>query len=113
MPLWTFSIQSFQELFSFGSKLLLAGVLHTIYSNLYTIVIGRKFSSVDLGFFSRGQTMAYFVPSNMTNIVTMAMYPILCSIQDDYVKLKKTFKVYIRLVCFIFFSYNDNSCCII
>ncbi|MCE9439548.1 lipopolysaccharide biosynthesis protein [Bacteroides fragilis] len=103
MPLWTFSIQSFQELFSFGSKLLLAGVLHTIYSNLYTIVIGRKFSSVDLGFFSRGQTMAYFVPSNMTNIVTMAMYPILCSIQDDYVKLKKTFKVYIRLVCFIFF----------
>lgn len=47
--------------------------------------------------------MAYFVPSNMTNIVTMAMYPILCSIQDDYVKLKKTFKVYIRLVCFIFF----------
>ena len=75
----------------------------TIYSNLYTIVIGRKFSSVDLGFFSRGQTMAYFVPSNMTNIVTMAMYPILCSIQDDYVKLKKTFKVYIRLVCFIFF----------
>lgn len=56
--------------------------------------------------------MAYFVPSNMTNIVTMAMYPILCSIQDDYVKLKRHLRCIFDWFV-LFFSYNDNSCCII
>ncbi|MRZ57487.1 oligosaccharide flippase family protein, partial [Parabacteroides distasonis] len=31
LPLWCFSWKSFRSLFSFGSKLLLSGLLHTIY----------------------------------------------------------------------------------
>ncbi len=43
-PLFVFSVKSFKELFSFGSKLLVGGVIHTVYTNLYTLFIG-KFSS--------------------------------------------------------------------
>ena len=42
-PQVLFSTQAFKELFSFGSKLLMGGLLHTIYSNLYTLTIGKIF----------------------------------------------------------------------
>lgn len=41
-PLLSFSLKSFKELFNFGSKLLLSGLLETIYTNLYTLVIGKN-----------------------------------------------------------------------
>ena len=34
-PVLEFSIQSFKELFGFGSKLLLSGLLNTLYNNIY------------------------------------------------------------------------------
>ncbi len=36
-PVWEFSMKSFKELFGFGSKLLLSGLLDTIYKNIYTL----------------------------------------------------------------------------
>ena len=38
-PQLVFSWQSFKELFSFGSKLLVSGLLDTIYNNIYSLVI--------------------------------------------------------------------------
>lgn len=102
-PLCTFSTKSFNELFSYGSKLLLAGLMHTVYSNLYTLIIGKKFSTSDLGAFSQGRTFSYFVPGNVTNVLTNAMFPILCSIHDDKERTKNAFLKYIRVSCFIFF----------
>lgn len=49
IPLWTFSIESFKNLFSFGSKLLVSSLISNVYSNLYVFVIGKKFSAHSLG----------------------------------------------------------------
>ena len=48
LPEICFSVDSFRKLFSFGSKLLASSLLHTIYTNLYTLVIGKKFSAGEL-----------------------------------------------------------------
>lgn len=40
-PQFIFSFASFKVLFSFGSKILLTGLLATIYNNLYSLVIGK------------------------------------------------------------------------
>lgn len=55
-PAFRYSWQSFRTLFAFGSKLLLSGLLHTIYMNLYSLVIGKKFSAVEVGYFNRAST---------------------------------------------------------
>lgn len=59
-PLKVFSFESFKKLFAFGSKLLASGLLDTIYRNIYTIVIGKKFASTDLGYFTRADQFAQF-----------------------------------------------------
>ena len=102
-PKLSFSASSFSYLFNFGSKILLAGLIHTIYSNMYSLVIGKKYSSTDLGFYNRGQSFAYVIPSNLTTIVTQSMYPVLCSLQDDREHLKSAFLSYVRLACFVTF----------
>ena len=60
IPLKVFSFESFKKLFTFGSKLLASGLLDTIYRNIYTIVIGKKFASTDLGYFTRADQFAQF-----------------------------------------------------
>lgn len=50
-PLRAFSWNSFSTLFSFGSKMLLAGLLNSVFSNLYSIVIGKSLSSSYLGYY--------------------------------------------------------------
>jgi len=57
IPLLAFSWVSFRDLFSYGSKLLLSGLLHTFYLNVTNLVIGKLYSPKDLGFFERGQQL--------------------------------------------------------
>ncbi|MDE6022491.1 MAG: lipopolysaccharide biosynthesis protein, partial [Muribaculaceae bacterium] len=53
MPLWSFSIESFKKLFSFGGKLLVSSLINNIYSNISTLIIGKAYQSTDLGFYTR------------------------------------------------------------
>lgn len=102
-PSWVFSMESFKRLFAFGSKLLASGLLHTIYLNLYSLVIGRQYSAADVGYYNRAYSLAQFPSTNITQIITRAIYPIQCEMQDDDERLAATFHQYIRLTCFIIF----------
>ena len=75
IPLKVFSFESFKKLFTFGSKLLASGLLDTIYRNIYTIVIGKKFASTDLGYFTRADQFAQFPSSNLTGIIQRVTFP--------------------------------------
>lgn len=102
-PSWSFSFSSFKILFSFGSKLLIGGLLHVIYTNLYTMVIGRKFTSAEVGLFNRAQTFSTFPAINVTDISSRPIYPLMCEIQDDGDKLRIAFLQYLRMMSYIIF----------
>ena len=102
-PLRVFSYHSFKELFFFGSKLLFAGLLNVIYQNIYTIVIGKKFHSTDLGYYTRADQFAQFPSSNLTGIMQRVTFPILSEIQDDKERLAKAYRKFLRLSAFIIF----------
>jgi O-antigen/teichoic acid export membrane protein len=102
-PLKTFSIHSFKGLFSFGSKLLISGLIDTLYRNVYTIVIGKKFSAKDLGYYTRADQFAQFPSSNFTGIFQRVIFPILSGIQNDNEKLREIYRKYLRMLAFIIF----------
>ena len=41
MPGWMFSVSSFREMFSFGGRLLLTAVISTLWSEIYSFIIGK------------------------------------------------------------------------
>lgn len=102
-PSPTFSRKSFHNLFGFGSKILIASIISSIYSNLYNIVIGKKFSATILGYYSRADQLGQFPSQNIAGILSRVTYPILSQLQDDSSRLHDVYIKYLQLSCFIVF----------
>jgi len=109
-PRMVFSMSSFKTLFSFGSKLLLSSLLHTLYVNLYSLVIGKFFAARELGYYNRSSVLAMFPSTNLSNVIMRAVYPIQCRMQDDNEQLIKYFKQYLRLSCYVIFPVMIGFC---
>jgi teichuronic acid exporter len=102
-PLLVFSTQSFKELFGFGSKLLVSGLIDTLYRNIYYLVIGKFFSAQDLGYYTRADHFKNLPSQNLNNIISRVTYPVLSSMQDDKPRLKANYQKLIRSTMLITF----------
>lgn len=96
-PKLIFSTKSFKRLFKFGSKLLIASIISSIYSNIYNLVIGKRFPASTLGLYTRGQQFAFFAGTNVSGILQRVSFPILSEIQDDDKRLVSAYKKYIGI----------------
>ena len=95
-PTLVFCLKSFSELFGFGSKLLLSGLIDTAYRNIYYLIIGKYFSAVELGFYTRADQFQTLPSSNLNAIISRVSFPVLASIQDDIPRLKKNYRKLIK-----------------
>ena len=102
-PKTVYSWKSFKELFAFGSKLLVSGLIDVIYRNMYLLVIGKIFSASTLGYYTRAHHFAEFPSSNLTSIMQRVTYPVLCQIQDDDQRLAQIYRRFLRVSAFIIF----------
>lgn len=103
-PVWEFSTKSFKELFGFGSKLLFSGLLDTIYKNIYYIVIGRFYTSAQLGQYTRAEQFNMIFSSNLTSVVQRVSYPVLSSIQEEPERLREAYRKVIKITMLITFA---------
>lgn len=99
-----FSKESFKELFSFGSKLLLSGLLDTVYKNSYYIVIGRFYSATQLGQYTRSEQFNSIFSTNLTAVVQRVSYPVLSSIQNEPERLKNAYRRTIKITMLVSFA---------
>lgn len=102
-PSLTFSIKSFKRLFSYSSKLLGASLIHLLYSNIYTIIIGKKFTPLQLGYFNRAETFAMYTPNLVGTVMSRVAFPIFSRIQDDNQRLRKAYSQYIIYASLLIF----------
>lgn len=103
IPLLKFSLNSFKELFGFSSKILLSTIMHTLYMNMYTLVIGKFYNTTDVGLYNRSNTLANFSSVNLTSVIQRVFYPVLCEQQDNDEMLKKTLRESIRALALVIF----------
>ena len=102
-PKMCFSKQSFYSLFNYGSKLLLAGIISNIYSQIYTIVIGKNFTTTTLGYYNRAQTFSAWFSTNFSAIINRALFPHFCLLKDSNELLKIKIKSSIKMSAYIIF----------
>jgi O-antigen/teichoic acid export membrane protein len=96
-----FSLKSFKELFGFGSKLLLSGIIDTVYNNIYFILIGKYFSLETLGYFSKSQEFSNIPSQGIGGIINRVAYPVLSGFQEDKTKLRHYYRRLIKSSMFI------------
>lgn len=102
-PTEKFSLASFKQLFGYGSKLLFAGLIETIYANIYVLVIGKIFKASSLGLYSRAEQLVQFPSSNLTSILQRVSFPVLSKIQDDIPRLRGSYRRLLKMSAFVIF----------
>jgi len=102
-PSKSLSRSSFNDLFSFGSKLLLSGLIDKVYNNIYLVVIGKFFSAAELGFFTRANMFQRLPSENITNVIQRVSYPVLSSMNNDQTQLKTGYQKLIKSTMLVSF----------
>ena len=95
--------RSFHRLFSFGSRLLGAWLLHIIYKNISALIIGKYYTPADLGLYSRGQQIAEMPNMHLMGIVRRVSYPVLARLQDDDERLARVYRQYLSISSLVVF----------
>ncbi len=100
-PKLLFSWRRFKVLFSFGWKLLVSGLIDTVYTNLRSLIIGKKYSSTDLAFYNKGDQLPSLVVTNINTSIGSVLFPALAQEQDDPKALKEHVRRAIRVSSYL------------
>ena len=100
-PHFMFSFARVREHFCFGWKLLVSGLLDTVFTNLRSMVIGRKFSDEALAFFTRGKQFPELAMNAINGSISSVMLPVLSEQQDETERMKQTMRRSVMLSCFV------------
>lgn len=76
------------KLFSFGWKLLVSSLIDTLYQDLSSLIIGKKYSSGTLGYYNRGKQFPQFVITAISSTVQSVMLPAMAEKQDEKSNVK-------------------------
>lgn len=100
-PIGHFSLVSLKSMFSFGSKLLIAGLIETVFKNLYQTLIGKGYSPSDVGYYSRATSMESAASVTTSMALGQVIFPAFSSYQDDDVTLKQVHSKTIKMSMFL------------
>ncbi len=90
-------------LFGFGWKLLVSSLIDTLYQDLRSLVIGKKYDSATLGFYNRGKQFPQFIINAINGAVQSVMLPVLAEKQDEKEKAKSIMRTSMTMSSYIIF----------
>lgn len=100
-PKKLFSFDRLKKLFSFGYKILLTGLMGSIYNNINQLCIGKVYSSVDLAYYNKGKSWPNLLVSNINTSMDSVLLPTFSKNQHDIIILKEQCRKSLLLSAFI------------
>jgi len=90
-------------MFKFGSRLLVSGLIDTVFRNIYFVIIGKLFTAGDLGFYTRARNLQRLPSENLAGSVGAVIFPVFSKVQDDPERLKRGMRKAITILAFLNF----------
>lgn len=87
LPKFEFSLNRAKILFGYGWKMFVSAVLCSLYGDIRSLVIGKKFSSDDLAYYNRGQQFPQIISNTLDSSIQSVMFPTMAEVQDERTKL--------------------------
>ncbi len=98
-----FSTQSFKELFGYGWKIFMTSVITVIYDEINPLIVGLKFSAVDLSFYTKGKSFPSLLNSTISQTLSTVLFPVMSKVQDDMSAVLAITRRYIRVASYVVF----------
>ena len=99
-PSWEFSFERLKGLFSYGWKLLASSLIDTVYNDLRTLIIGKKYSSADLAFYNKGNQFPKLFVTNINTSIDSVLLPVMAKEQNDRSRVRAMTRRAIRISSF-------------
>ena len=89
------NLKTLLGLLKFGSKFTLANLLSRLTLSLYTVAIGRLFSSEILGYYNQANKLQALPVKNMSIVLRTVSFPVFSKLKNDLQALQRAFRKFI------------------
>lgn len=100
-PKKVFSWGRLKGLFAFGWKILVSGLLDTVYKDIRQLIIGKKYTEEDLAFYNKGNQFPSLIVTNINSSIDSVLFPVLSKEQKDKSAVKAMTRRAIKTSSFI------------
>lgn len=102
-PKGKFDRHFLKEAVIYSWKLMLSGLIHTIYENIFSVIMADLYSVTSLGYYSNALKIRDGAAQTLTDSIQRVSFPVLSTFQDEKDRLKQTSKTILKLSVFIIF----------
>lgn len=82
-PQWTFSWQSFRDLFSFGFYMFLTHILNQFGQQIQGLLIGKFYNAATMGYYSKANATERLASTSISKVMSQVTYPLYAEMQDN------------------------------
>ena len=100
-PVWAFSVKRMRALFQFGWKMLCSELIHTSYSQIRSLIIGKVYTEKDLAYYNQGGKLPGILVTNINSSISSVLFPAMTMRQGDLKKMKEVVRTSIRVGSYV------------
>lgn len=97
------NLRRVKVLFAYGWKLLVASLLDTLYTDLNSLIIGKKYNSTMLAYDTRGKQFPQFLMNAIAGAIQSVMLSAMSAAQDEKAKVKSMLRNSVLLSSYVVF----------
>lgn len=98
-----FSGKRFKGLFKFGGNIWLASIITVAYDQTKPLIVGIKYSTLDLAYYNKGKTYPNLIASMGNDTLSSSLFPAMSKVQDDKQKILSMTRRFMQLSSFVVF----------
>ena len=102
-PTLEFSFRRLKKIYAYGWKILVVGLIDTIFIELRSLIIGKKYTKIDLAYYNRGNQFPSLAMSLIEPTVNGVLFPALSLSNDNQIEMKNIARRVIKVSTYIIF----------
>ena len=103
VPSLLFSFKALRQLWGFGFRMFLSGLLEVIFTRLDIIIIGKLFAPAVLGFYDQAKRLKAMIIQYSSGSIMAVLFPVLSQVQNDLPRFQNIAVKTLGIICFVLF----------
>lgn len=103
VPDLAFSWKALTQLWGFGFRMFLSGILDAIFTRLDFLIIGKLFPPATLGYFQRAKALNGMVVQYSSGSLMTVLFPVLSKVQNDLPRFQNIIIKSLGIIIFVVF----------
>lgn len=102
-PGFSFSWKALKQLWGFGFRMFLSGMLDAVFTRIDFLIIGKVFPIATLGFFQRAKSLNNMVVQYSSGSLMSVLFPVLSKAQNDLPRFQNIILKALGIISFVVF----------